>query len=106
MNETQLSENVSRLCLALILVFVIWGAAGVSAPALDYQFEGPGSYQIALLDTSGDSPPTELGPPNSVLPVILPVAGHLVFSSSLQFVDPPVRLSSYPSWPQGPPSLV
>ncbi|HTN33818.1 MAG TPA: hypothetical protein VL091_07430 [Marinobacter sp.] len=108
MSETRISENVSRLCLtlALVLMFLAWGAAGVNAPALDQQIDGPGSSQTALLNSFGDSPSTELGPPNTVFPVILLVAGHLVFSSNLRFVQPPARLLSFPSWPQGPPSLV
>lgn len=108
MSETRISENVSRLCLmaALVLVFLTWGTASANAPALDHQFDGPGSHQAVLLDTSGDSPSTELGPPGTPLPVIPLATGHLVFSPSLSFVEPPARLLSYPNLPQGPPPLV
>lgn len=108
MSETQVSENASRLglTLALVLVFLAWSMAGASAPALDHQFDGPGSCQVVLLDSSGDSPSADLGPPGTALPVVPLASGHLVFSPSLFFMEPPARLLSYPSLPQGPPSLV
>jgi hypothetical protein len=108
MSETQVSENVSRfgLTLALVLVFLAWSMAGVSAPAVDHQFDGPGSCQVVALDSSGDSPSADLGPPGTALSVFPLASGHLVFSPNLFFVEPPARFLSYPSLPQGPPHLV
>lgn len=108
MSETRVSENVSRLCLtvALVLVFLTWGTASANAPALDHQLDGPGSHQAVLLDSLGDSPSTELGPPSTPLPAIPLATGHLVYSPSLSFIEPPARFLSYPSLPQGPPFLV
>jgi hypothetical protein len=99
---------MSRLCLtvALVLVFLAWGASSANAPALDHQFDGLGSSQAVLLDSSGDSPSTELGPPHTVLPIISRISGDLVFSPNLLFVQPPARFLSYPALPQGPPFLV
>lgn len=101
-------EAASRLCLTLLmaLAFFTWGASGVSAPALDQQFDEPGSFSVALVHGSGDSSSPEPGAINTHVPGFPLDTALSTCSPSLFFVEPPARFLSYPALPQGPPVLV
>ncbi|MBW0148324.1 hypothetical protein [Marinobacter arenosus] len=84
-------------------LMVVYGATGSGLLAADHPFDEPGSFQPALLDASGDSP---FGEPGSTDPdasgrFLLP--GYSGHSPNLFFIEPPARLLSFPTLPQGPP---
>ncbi|MBW7471991.1 hypothetical protein QQF73_13085 [Marinobacter sp. M216] len=107
MAHLRASENKVRLCLTTVMALVVlaWATSGFNVPALDPQLEEPGSFQVTMLDASGDSPSGEAGLTGSLGPGLPLITGYPGHSPNLSFIEPPVRLVSYPALPQGPPSL-
>lgn len=104
MAQLRVSQNRNRLCLIMLMaLMMVYGAVGSGLSAADHPFDEPGSFQPALLDASGDSPSGEPGSTDSAAPGRFLLAGYSGHSPNLFFIEPPARLVSYPTLPQGPP---
>lgn len=104
------SINRSTLKLSLLTVliaglFVVF-LNGSSHPAIDPQLDDHFTPTLISVDGAGDSS----SPDASVFvtsAIEFPDGKFRdVFSSSLDFIQPPLRLLSYPVLPQAPPRLV
>ena len=109
-NMPSCSINRSTLQFSLMAVlitglFVVF-LNGSSHPALDPQLDDHLTPTLISVDGTGD--PSSPDASFSITSPLLFPAGDFraVFSASLDFIQPPLRLLSYPVLPQGPPSLV
>ena len=93
---------LALLVTGLLVVFL----NGTSHPALDPQLDD--HFAPALISVDGTSDPSSPDAFFSITSPLLFPAGDFraVYSASLDFIQPPFRLLSYPALPQGPPSLV
>ncbi|WP_349344040.1 hypothetical protein [Marinobacter sp. MMG032] len=93
---------LALLVTGLLVVFL----NGTSHPALDPQLDD--HFAPTLISADGTSDPSSPDASFSITSPLLFPAGDFraVYSASLDFIQPPFRLLSYPALPQGPPSLV
>ena len=93
---------LALLVTGLLVVFL----NGTSHPALDPQLDD--HFAPTLISVDGTSDPSSPDASFSITSPLLFPAGDFraVYSASLDFIQPPFRLLSYPALPQGPPSLV
>ncbi|WP_152638804.1 hypothetical protein [Marinobacter santoriniensis] len=91
----------STLIVALLFLF----SATSAQPALELKFDGPASIKIVSVDGSGDSPSSEPPVLADLSPILSLPESDASFCVSLEFIQPPERLLSYPALPQGPPAL-
>lgn len=104
------SINRSTLKFSLLAVLVtgllVVFLNGTSHPALDPQLDD--HFAPTLISVDGTSDPSSPDASFSITSPLLFPAGEFraVYSASLDFIQPPFRLLSYPVLPQGPPSLV
>lgn len=94
----------SLLALLITGLFVLF-LNGSSHPALDPQLDDHSAPTLISVDGSGDS-----SSPDVSVAITSPLPfpeGDLraFFSASLNFIQPPLRLLSYPVLPQAPPHL-
>ena len=101
---------LALLVTGLLVVFL----NGTSHPALDPQLDDHFAPTLISVDgkigraSCGTSDPSSPDASFSITSPLLFPAGDFraVYSASLDFIQPPFRLLSYPALPQGPPSLV
>ncbi|SFR49466.1 hypothetical protein SAMN04488073_2297 [Marinobacter gudaonensis] len=93
---------LTMLFSGLLVVFL----SGPSHTALDPQLDEHHSPVLVFVGESGDSSSPDT--PASVSSLLRFPAGEFraFYSSSLDFIQPPLRLLSYPLLPQAPPHLV
>jgi len=98
------SVKLSLLALLVTGLFVLF-LNGPSHPAIDPQIDDHFTPTLISVDGAGDSS----SPDASVFitsSLLFPEGDFRpVFSASLDFIRPPLRLLSYPVLPQGPPRL-
>ncbi|MBU2955027.1 hypothetical protein [Marinobacter sp. F3R08] len=87
------------LITGLFLVFL----NGSSHPVLDPQFDDHFTPSLISVDGDSSSPDEFVSITSPFLHPSVDFQG--VFSASLDFIQPPLRLLSYPVLPQGPPGL-
>ena len=109
-NMPSWSINRSTLQFSLLAVlitglFVVF-LNGSSHPVLAPQLDDHLTPTLISVDGTGD-PSSPDASVSITSPLLFPAGNFLaVFSASLDFIQPPLRLLSYPVLPQGPPSLV
>ena len=108
MSSCSINRSTLKLSLLAVLVaglFVVF-LNGSSHPALDPQLDDHLTPTLISVDGTGD-PSSPDASVSITSPLLFPGGGFwAVFSASLDFIQPPLRLLSYPVLPQGPPSLV
>ncbi|WP_417565212.1 hypothetical protein [Marinobacter sp.] len=101
-NRSTLKISLLALLITGLLVLFVNGS---SHPALDPQLDDHSTPTLISVDGSGDSSSPDVSVAITS-PRLFPEGDlRAVFSTSLDFIQPPSRLLSYPVLPQGPPRL-
>ncbi|MBL3823815.1 MULTISPECIES: hypothetical protein [unclassified Marinobacter] len=108
MPSCSINRSTLQFSLMAVLItglFVVF-LNGSSHPALDPQLDDHLTPTLISVDGTGE-PSSPDATVSITSPLLFPAGDfRAFFSASLDFIQPPLRLLSYPVLPQGPPSLV
>ena len=108
MPSRSINRSTLKISLMAVLVTGLFVAFlnGSSHPATDPQLDDHFAPTLVSVDGTGDSSSPDASV-SITSPLLFPSGDfRAIFSASLRFIQPPLRLLSYPALPQAPPRLV